>query len=81
MFSYIAASPFIFQEKLSLSPQQYSFVFASNAAMLTVASTASSRLVRSFSPKAIILFALSTMLATSAGLLIVALLGPSLWPA
>lgn len=80
MFSYIAASPFIFQEQLGLSSQQYSFVFASNAAMLTVASVISSRLVRSFSPKAIILSALGTMLVTSVGLLIAALLGPSLWP-
>ncbi len=79
MFSYISASPFIFQQQLGLSSQQYSFVFASNAAMLTVMSLVNGRLVKSFAPKSIILFALTTMLATSLGLCVNALLGPTLW--
>ena len=79
MFSYISASPFIFQEQLGLSPQMYSVVFASNAAMLTVMSVFNSWLVRRFPPRAIILFALSTMLGTASLLTVNALLGPTLW--
>ncbi|MEV7174151.1 multidrug effflux MFS transporter [Streptomyces sp. NPDC093224] len=45
MFAYIAGSPFVLQEIHGLSPQQYSAVFAVNAAGLVAAAQASGRLV------------------------------------
>lgn len=79
MFSYISASPFIFQQQLGLSTQMYSVVFATNAAMLTVMSLLNSRLVKSYSERSIIFFALTTMLVLSILLFIDAILGPNLW--
>ncbi|MFI8365179.1 multidrug effflux MFS transporter [Streptomyces sp. NPDC085612] len=45
MFAYISGSPFVLQEIHGLSPQQYSAVFAVNAAGLVAAAQASGRLV------------------------------------
>lgn len=75
MFSYIAASPFIFQELLGLSPTQFSLVFASNAAMLTIVSILNGKMINRFSPHKGILIGLTVMLMTSIGLIINALVG------
>ncbi|MFJ3861943.1 multidrug effflux MFS transporter [Streptomyces sp. NPDC090085] len=45
MFAYISGSPFVLQEIHGLSPQQYSAVFAVNAAGLIAAARTSGRLV------------------------------------
>lgn len=75
MFSYISASPFIFQEMLGLTPTQFSLVFASNAAMLTIMSILNGKMINRFSPRKGVLIGLTVMLITSVGLLINALVG------
>ena len=45
MFSYIAGAPFVLEDIHGLSPQQFSLVFAANAAGLVALSQVSSRLV------------------------------------
>ena len=75
MFSYIAASPFIFQELLGLTPSQFSLVFASNAAMLTMVSILNGKMINRFNPHKAILTGLTVMLVTSIGLIINAIVG------
>lgn len=50
MFAYISGSPFVLQEIHGLSPQQYSAVFAVNAAGLIAAAQISGRLVARAAP-------------------------------
>ncbi len=75
MFSYIAASPFIFQDLLGLTPTQFSLVFASNAAMLTMVSILNGKMINRFNPRNGILIGLTVMLMTSIGLIFNALVG------
>ncbi len=75
MFSYIAASPFIFQELLGLTPTQFSLVFASNAAMLTFVSILNGKMINRLHPRKGILVALTVMLVTSIGLIVNAIVG------
>ncbi|HEY0276390.1 MAG TPA: multidrug effflux MFS transporter [Paenirhodobacter sp.] len=50
LFSYIAASPFVYQEILGLSPAAYAGAFGLNAIGMTVLSAVSARLVSRISP-------------------------------
>ena len=54
MFAYISGSPFILQSVFGLSPQQYSVVFAVNAAGLVIAAQVSGRLVERIGPRALL---------------------------
>lgn len=51
MFAYIAASPFVFQGILGLSPVAYSMAFGFNAVGLVVVSAISAKLVSTFGPR------------------------------
>ena len=50
MFSYISGAPFVLEEIHGLTPQEFSLVFAANAAGLVVLSQVSSRLVGRLGP-------------------------------
>ncbi|MFI1452192.1 multidrug effflux MFS transporter [Streptomyces roseus] len=65
MFAYISGSPFVLQEIHGLSPQQYSAVFAVNAAGLIAAAQTSGRLVARTGARVLLLAGL--LGATAAG--------------
>ncbi|AKK04025.1 multidrug effflux MFS transporter [Corynebacterium epidermidicanis] len=79
MFSYIAASAYLFQTELGLSPLQYGLCFGMNAAGITIASFLNARLVEKTDPHAILRRALLGMLLCAVALLIDALVGPHLF--
>lgn len=54
MFAYISGSPFVLQSVYRLSPQQYSVVFAVNAAGLVIAAQVSGRLVERIGPRTLL---------------------------
>jgi len=70
LFGYIAASPFVFQEILGLSPAQYSLAFGLNAVGIAAVSGVSARFIGRISPRrftaigiAVLLLATLTLLA------------------
>jgi DHA1 family bicyclomycin/chloramphenicol resistance-like MFS transporter len=54
MFSYIAGAPFVLEDIHGLSPQQFSFAFAANAAGLVAFSQISARFVERIGPNALL---------------------------
>ncbi|MCU1482056.1 MAG: Bcr/CflA family drug resistance efflux transporter [Subtercola sp.] len=79
LFSYLSASPFLFQVVYSFSPQQYGLLFAVNSVGLIIGIQTSARLIRRFPPQWILAF--STVLLLVAALTIVVLdaNGGGLW--
>lgn len=64
--SYLAASPFIFQDDYGLSEQAFGFVFAVNAIGLLLATQLSARLMRRFRPATLLLYAMPAMIVSGA---------------
>ena len=81
MFAYIAASPFVLQNILGLSPTVYSVAFAVNATGIILASIVSARLVEHVGAHRLVEIGSAIML-TAATLLVVdaTALGLPLWP-
>ncbi|MCU1476672.1 MAG: Bcr/CflA family drug resistance efflux transporter [Subtercola sp.] len=79
LFSYLSASPFLFQVVYAFSPQQYGLLFASNSIGLIIGIQTSARLIRRVPPQWIL--ACSTVLLLVAALAIVVLdtHGAGLW--
>ena len=75
MFSYISASPFVFQNVLGLDPVQYALAFGVNAGGVAVVSAISAKLVGRFSPRQIATFGLMLMLAAVLAILFGTLIG------
>ena len=75
MFAYIAASPFVLQNIIGLGTTTYSLVFAAIALGLTITSVLSARLVSRVGPIRLTSIGVGTLLAGSAGLLLVITLG------
>lgn len=75
MFAYIAASPFVLQNIIGLGTTSYSLVFAAIALGLTITSVLSARVVSRVGPIRLTFIGVGTLLAGSAGLLLVITLG------
>jgi len=75
MFAYIAGSPFVLQDIYSLSPAQFSAVFAVNAIGIIVAGQASSPMIARLGPGPVLGAGLVTGAVGGAALLAVVLLG------
>ncbi len=75
MFAYIAGSPFVLQDIYSLSPAQFSAVFAVNALGLVLAGQASSPLIARRGPRPVLGAGLVTGAVGGVALLTVVLLG------
>jgi MFS transporter, DHA1 family, multidrug resistance protein len=75
MFAYIAGSPFVLQDLYSLSPVQFSAVFAVNAIGIIAAGQISSRLIASVGARAILGAGLTIGASGGIVLLAVVLLG------
>ncbi|RNE49913.1 multidrug effflux MFS transporter [Corynebacterium alimapuense] len=79
MFSYISASPFLFQQDLGFSVQGFSFVFALNGAGIVCGSFLNSRLIGRVSTHRLLICALSAILGSSILLLLVMAFYPVTW--
>lgn len=80
LFTYVAASTFVFQDGFGLDAQQFGFVFAAGAASITVASQLYGALVGRFQPEQILTAAVAAGLVLATALLVVALTGGGLLP-
>ncbi|QTE31301.1 multidrug effflux MFS transporter [Pengzhenrongella sicca] len=81
MFAYIAASPFVLQNILGLSPGRYSVAFAVNAVGIIVASVVSARIVARTGPRRLVVVGAAVMLGASLLLVVGATAwGLPLWP-
>lgn len=79
MFAYIAASPFVLQNVLGLSPLHYSFAFAANAAGIVIMNAVNARIVGRFGQRRLLHLGVGLLVLFSVLLLVDALLGPVLW--
>lgn len=75
MFAYIAASPFVLQDIYSLSPAQFSAVFATNAIGIVMAGQISSRLIARLGPRPVLGAGVATGASGGVALLAVVALG------
>lgn len=64
MFGYIATSPRLFIEYFQISPQQYGFLFGTNAVSLILGSQISARLLRTHKPEKLLVWALRAMVCS-----------------
>ncbi|MDO5076829.1 multidrug effflux MFS transporter [Corynebacterium sp.] len=79
LFSYISASPFVFQQQLGVTELGFSALFALNSLGIMLGSLINSRLVDRSDPHVLVRTAMLVMFACAVGVLIDALLGPHLY--
>lgn len=81
LFSYLAASPFLFQQVFAFSPQQYGILFAVNSLGVVAGVQLSSRLMHrsNVAPQWILVGATFTMVVSAAAIVILDLVGAGLW--
>ena len=75
MFAYIAGSPFVLQDIYSLSPAEFSAVFATNAAGIVIAGQISARTIARLGPLLVLGAGLATGASGGVALLAVVLFG------
>jgi len=76
LFGYIAGSSFVLQDQFSLTPMQFSLMFAVNAAGMIVLGLINARLVRRIAVRQLLMFGLIG--SSLAGVVLLLLLGTSL---
>ncbi|MDV6265706.1 MULTISPECIES: multidrug effflux MFS transporter [Rhodococcus] len=81
LFSYIAASPFVVQNVLGLTPSQFSMVFAVNAVGMVAAATITARLLGRLSARTLLNFGVALLTISGAVLFCTAALFNSTNPA
>lgn len=79
MFSYIAASPYLFQNQLGFSPRAFSIIFGINAVGIALSSFINSKLVERTEPFNLLVRGLLVMLGCAVILLVDSLFGPHPW--
>lgn len=77
LFSYISASPFIYQDMVGLSPTAYAVAFTVNALGILASNLAGARLVGRFAPEKILLTGVTGMVAAVVYLVVVVALSPA----
>jgi DHA1 family bicyclomycin/chloramphenicol resistance-like MFS transporter len=70
MFGYIGASPFVLQNILGFSPAMYSVTFGSCALAVGVGSLISARLVKTASPRRVLIGGVSALVVVTAAMLV-----------
>lgn len=79
LFSYLSASPFLFQDVYGLDPQQYGLLFAVNSLGIVAAVQISARVVRRVGPQWIIACSTAAMLAMALLMILFDYLGFGFW--
>ncbi len=79
LFSYLSASPFLFQQTHGLDPQAYGLLFAANSLGLVVGVQVASRLAARFGPQWVLAFSTVVLLLAGVGIIVCDLLGLGFW--
>jgi DHA1 family bicyclomycin/chloramphenicol resistance-like MFS transporter len=79
LFSYLSASPFLFQDVYGLDPQQYGLLFAVNSLGIVAAVQTSARVVRRVGPQWIIACSTAAMLTMALLMILFDYLGFGFW--
>ncbi|WP_376972427.1 multidrug effflux MFS transporter [Arthrobacter sp.] len=79
LFSYLSASPFVFQDLYGLTEQQYGFLFMVNSLGIVAGVQTSARLVRRFGAQWIIAAATAAQLVFAAAIIVNDQLGLGFW--
>lgn len=79
LFSYIAASPFVLQNALRLSPMAFSIAFASNAVGLVAMNAVNAKIVERFGQRRLLHLGVGLLILFASLLVVDAVLGPVLW--
>ena len=75
-FSYLAASPFVFQKVYGFTPIEYSFTFAFIAICISIIASTSGRLSRRLSELKVVIIAYVLLLISGIGVLIISFVRP-----
>lgn len=79
LFSYLSASPFLFQETHGLNAQQYGWLFATNSVGVVLGVQAASRLAARFGPQWVLAFSTAVLVLSSAAIIVCDQLGLGFW--
>ncbi|WP_375138698.1 multidrug effflux MFS transporter [Microbacterium halimionae] len=79
LFSYLSASPFLFQQGFGMDPQQYGIVFAVNSVGIVIGVQTASRLAARFGPQWVLAFSTAALILSSAAIIIGDVAGGGLW--
>lgn len=79
LFSYLSASPFLFQETHGLNAQQYGWLFATNSVGVVLGVQVASRLAARFGPQWVLAFSTAVLLLSGAAIIVCDQLGLGFW--
>lgn len=79
LFSYLSASPFLFQETHGLNAQEYGWLFAANSVGVVVGVQTASRLAARFGPQWVLAFSTGTLFVAGSAIIVTDQLGLGLW--
>jgi len=79
LFSYLSASPFLFQEGYGFDAQQYGLLFAVNSLGVVLGVQVASRLAARFGPQWVLAFSTGTLVLASSAIILADVAGLGLW--
>ncbi|MFE6997416.1 multidrug effflux MFS transporter [Microbacterium sp. NPDC057659] len=79
LFSYLSASPFLFQQTHGLDPQQYGLLFAVNSLGVVLGVQTAARLAARFGPQWVLAVSTAMLLISGAAIIVFDQLGLGLW--
>ncbi|WP_344740262.1 multidrug effflux MFS transporter [Microbacterium awajiense] len=79
LFSYLSASPFLFQEGYGFDPQQYGILFAVNSVGIVVGVQIAARLAARFGPQWVLAYSTGAQVLAGAAIITADQLGLGIW--
>ena len=79
LFSYLSASPFLFQQTHGLDAQQYGMLFAVNSLGVVLGVQTASRLAARFGPQWVLAFSTAVLVLAGSAIIVTDQLGLGLW--
>lgn len=79
LFSYLSASPFLFQQGYRLSEQQYGLMFAANSIGIVLGVQIASRLAARYGPQWVLAFSTASLLLAAATIIVTDQLHLGMW--
>ena len=79
LFSYLSASPFLFQQDYGLDPQQYGLLFAVNSLGVVIGVQTASRLAARFGPQWVMSISTGVLVLAAVAIIVTDQLGLGLW--
>ncbi|MCP2636394.1 multidrug effflux MFS transporter [Microbacterium sp. HD4P20] len=79
LFSYLSASPFLFQVTYAFDPQQYGMLFAVNSLGVVLGVQAAARLAARFGPQWVLAWSTAVLLVAASVIILADQLGLGLW--